>query len=202
MLGLKKAAARDARIWSNRELHKFAPFCQGSVINVSGWEDKDKEGRTYGEYFSGADSYTVSNYEGWRGSNTQSDLIIDLEEPPAQDLVGAFDVVFNHTTLEHIFDIHLAFRILCDLSKDLVIIVVPFVQHLHGPEDGDFWRPSPYALRRMFARNNMEILYESAGPENKPLRYLFYVASKNPGKWTGTFPKSPGNAEAVLRKAL
>jgi hypothetical protein len=51
--------------------------------------------------------------------------------------------VLNHTTLEHVFDVHQALRVICALS-DAVIVVVPFMQHLHGPEDGDFWRLSHY----------------------------------------------------------
>jgi len=31
------------RIWSNAELRKFAHLFSGSIVNVSGWIDKDKE---------------------------------------------------------------------------------------------------------------------------------------------------------------
>ena len=37
------------REWSNMELRKIAPTLTGDIINVSGWEDKDKEGGLYKE---------------------------------------------------------------------------------------------------------------------------------------------------------
>ena len=42
-----------ARPWSNKELRYVLQFLPDikSVINVSGWKDQDKEGRTYRSYF-------------------------------------------------------------------------------------------------------------------------------------------------------
>lgn len=141
--------ARNAIRWSNRELRGFAHLFTGDLINVSAWRDQDQEGDLYRNYFSNANTYTISNYDGWRGVEDQvaDALVIDLTEPLPQNLQRAFDVVFNRTTLEHIFRVEKAFRNLCALSRDIVIVVVPFLQHLHGPEDGDFWRFSPYSIR-------------------------------------------------------
>ena len=35
---------RVPRIWSNKELKKFASLFSGEIINVSGWMDNDKQG--------------------------------------------------------------------------------------------------------------------------------------------------------------
>ena len=123
---------RLARSWSNDELRRIAPLCAGDVANVSGWEDRDKEGRLYRSYFTGAASYTLTNFPGERGfAGREGELLLDLggELPPA--LEQRFEVVFNHTTLEHIFEVRRAFANLCRLSRDLVIVVVPFAQEQH-----------------------------------------------------------------------
>ena len=64
---------------------------------------------------------------------------MDLAVPLPVELENQFDVVFNHTTLEHIFDIFTAFQNLCRLTKDILIIVVPFLQEQHE-NFGDYWR--------------------------------------------------------------
>lgn len=158
-------SVRLARHWSNREIERLAHFATGEIVNVSAWRDEDKEGRTYRDYFSGASNYYTTNFEGWRGAGEHADFSLDLQQPPPEDLIQRFDLVFNHTTLEHVFDIHQALRTMAGISKDSILVVVPFIQNLHGPEDGDFWRPSPYAMRRLFEANGFVVCYESAGPE-------------------------------------
>ena len=54
---------RLPRIWSNKILREFAPLFKGKIINISGWEDKDKQGSFYKDYFSNADSYFISNFK-------------------------------------------------------------------------------------------------------------------------------------------
>lgn len=193
-------AARDARLWSNAEIARIAPLVTGDVINVSAWADEDKAGRRYRDYFAGAASYVTSNYAGWRGDEAATDHAIDLARPLPPELRGRFDLVFNHTTLEHVFEFAQAFENLCALSRDAVLLVVPFLQHLHGPEDGDFWRPSPYAMRRFFALNGMTVFYESAGPRGGRVRYLTYFAARRPEAWANRLPRPEHDAEAVLRE--
>jgi len=194
--------ARDARLWSNREIRKLGAGVTGSVVNVSAWKDEDKEGGHYHDYFPNAAAYATTNYSGWRGDEGATDHDLDLRAPPPAELAGAFDLVFNHTTLEHVFDLQRAFATLCDLSRDAVLIVVPFMQHLHGPEDGDFWRISPYAMRRMLETQGLAVLYESAGPAGGAIRYTVHFASRRPGGWDGRLPATPGDAAAVLRERL
>ncbi len=192
--------ARAARLWSNAEIARLAPAVTGDVINVSAWKDEDKAGRRYRDYFANAASYATSNYTGWRGDEGDTDHAIDLAAPLPEALRGRFDLAFNHTTLEHVFEFAQAFETLCTLSRDAVLVVVPFLQHLHGPEDGDFWRPSPYTMRRFFALNGMTVLYESAGPKGGPVRYLTYFASRRPDAWANRLPRPEHDAVAVLRE--
>ena len=48
---------RKPRIFSNEELLKFSHLFDGKIVNVSGWNDLDKQGRHYKNYFSKAVSY-------------------------------------------------------------------------------------------------------------------------------------------------
>lgn len=184
---------RLPRIWSNRELKKIAYLFYGSVINVSAGEDIDKEGSSYRDYFTNAEKYWISNfapgtYRGYMGKDNE--LLIDLSNDLSGEYVGAFDLVFNHTTLEHIYDVKKAFNNLCKLSKDAVIIVVPFAQVQHETESyKDYWRFTPEVMRRLFADNGFSVLYESASPYKNSGVYLFYFASKNPERWHNCTPE-------------
>ena len=183
---------RIVRIWSNKILREIAPLFCGDVINVSGWRDEDKQGHTYREYFISAHMYYISNYRGARGieDNPTTDFFIDLTAPILpNELVGRFDVVFNHTTLEHIFDVRIAFRNLCQLSRDIVIVVVPFAQYLHYQESyGDYWRFTPMSLRELFTENGLETVFEAASPYKCAAQYLLFVGSRRPDLWRDRMP--------------
>jgi hypothetical protein len=181
---------RLPRIWSNRELEKIAPLFSGAVVNVSGWKDEDKEGNNYKDYFTGATSYTVTNYGGFRGfQGSDREILLDLTHQLPSELCDKFDVVFNHTTLEHIFDIRMAFKNLCLMSKDIVIVVVPFAQTQHEHENvRDFWRFTPTCMRYLFQENGMGIIYESANQHSNAGIYITAVGSKNPRAWAGKMP--------------
>jgi hypothetical protein len=179
---------RLPRIWSNRELEKFAPLFGGDVVNVSGWKDVDKEGKRYRNYFSQATSYTITNYKsearGFQGM--ENELFLDLESELSEGMQDRFDVVFNHTTLEHVYDVHTAFRNLCRMSRDVVILVVPFLQPYHS-EYGDYWRFSPLLVKRLFEDNGLELLYLSFNSHRFSAVYVFAIASKKPDQWRQHF---------------
>ncbi|WP_250657357.1 hypothetical protein [Alkalimarinus coralli] len=179
---------RLPRIWSNQELRKFAGLFKGDVVNVSAWQDADKEGGTYKEYFSQADSYTITNWKsearGYQGG--EEEIYLDLESDLVDSLRGRFDVVFNHTTLEHIFNVNKAFSNLCDMSKDVVIACVPFLQQYHG-EYGDYWRFTPLLVKRLFEENGMELAYLSFNNHKGCSVYIFAIGVKNTEKWKGVF---------------
>jgi hypothetical protein len=86
-------------------LRQIAPLFEGDALNVSGWLDEDKEGGLYQDYFSKARSYSITNYGGFRGESPQTVLHLELEADLPVALAGCADVVFNHTTLEHVFNV-------------------------------------------------------------------------------------------------
>ena len=183
---------KDARLWSNQELKKFADLFSGDVINVSGWMDEDKEGRCYSNYFSQKKSYTVSNVgRGARGSRGDSlDLTLDLEAPLPEEMHQQYDVAFNHTTLEHVYDVRTSMANICSLSRDIVIVIVPFLQMVHWEPGsyGDYWRFTPFAMDNMLKDNGFHVLYASHNDNPLHAVYLFYIASRQPDKWKGRFP--------------
>jgi hypothetical protein len=182
--------AQPIRIWSNRELKKVAKNFGGDVINLSGWEDKDKEGRFYREYFPKAKNYTVSNYTPSHASNKTTEIILNLEKPLPKKLEGKFDVVLSHTNLEHIFDIFTAFKNHCKLSRDIVIIIVPFIQQQHETvEFKDYWRFTPSSLRELFMRNGLTTIYEAFNDEPNTVNYLLFVGSRFPDRWREVMPR-------------
>ncbi|NJO90968.1 MAG: hypothetical protein HC831_19900 [Chloroflexia bacterium] len=182
---------RLPRIWSNSELKKIAHLFEGDVVNVSGWQDKDKEGGFYKNYFINASSYTLTNFkEEMRGlQGYDNEIFLDLEAKLPDELETKYNVVFNHTTLEHIYNFHRAFKNICLMSKDIVIIVVPFLQEMHGSY-GDYWRFSPQAIKNMFMEESFELLYLSYNDHKNASVYLFVVASKVKEKWTNIFDLS------------
>ena len=182
---------RLARIWSNNELKKVAHIFAGKIINVSAWDDRDKQGDYYCNYFTNATDFYYSNYYGDRGiQNKENEIFIDLTKELPVKLQSKFDVVFNHTTLEHIFDVRMAFKNLCDMTKDVVIIIVPFAQVQHECESyKDYWRFTPSCLREMFKKNGLMVIYEKeSNPRNASI-YLFFIASRFPKRWQKLIPK-------------
>ncbi len=179
---------RLPRVWSNQELEKYAYLFQGDIVNVSGWKDFDKEGRYYKEYFLNADSYTITNYKaevkGLQGY--KNEIFLDLEQKLPAKLDQRFNVVFNHTTLEHVYDMKTAFTNVCNLSKDIVIIVLPFLQQYHG-DYGDYWRFTPLVIKKMFEENGFKTIYQSFNSHKMSSVYIFTIASRNPEKWRAYF---------------
>lgn len=176
---------RLPRIWSNRELAKFAKLFSGNVVNVSAWMDEDKEGRRYLDYFTGAKSYSVTNYvseakglQEW----LENQIFLDLEQDLDAGLRRKFDVVFNHTVLEHVFECGKAFETLCELSADLVIVVVPFIQHQHSAY-GDYWRFTPEGVGRLFRKNGLDLVYINYNDGPNQSIYVFAIGSRQPGRW-------------------
>ncbi len=192
---------RLPRIWSNKELKKFAHLFEGKIINVSGWKDIDKEGKRYKDYFINASEYWISNYKsefrGFQG-NLENEIFLDLTQPLPNELKHKFDVVFNHTTLEHIFDIFTAFKNLCELSKDIVIVVVPFIQEQHA-DYGDYWRFTPLAIRELFRKNGIKLIYINFNNWSNSSIYIFAIGSRNPNKWK-QIQKHPDNKVKYIDK--
>ncbi len=150
-----------ARRWSNQVLKKYAPYFSGSVVNVSAKLDFDRVDMNYREYFTNARSYQITNHDVYESEAQirQNEIKLDLEEELREELIAGFDVVFNHTTLEHIFHVEKAFSNLCRLAKEAVIVVVPFSQQQHvAATYYDYWRFTPYSLERMFEDNGFTLV--------------------------------------------
>jgi len=195
---------RKARIWSNAELKKFAHLFTGRIINVSAWKDDDKEGKRYKEYFINASEYWISNIEGYKGlSGLENEIYLDLEEDLPQDLEEAFDVVYNHTTLEHVFNVHKAFDNLVKLTKDILILVVPFVQDQHeSPSYGDYWRFTPQGIIKNLENRGMEVLYCSTNNFKNSAIYIFVIASKKPENWRNIIKRHVSNGRVCVTESL
>lgn len=185
-------ASRRPRMWSNQILRRICKEFTGEIINVSGWRDQDKEGNYYKSYFPKASAYYISNFTGSSGLDDSEDITdfeLDLEAPLIENLMDRFDVVFNHTTLEHVFDVGQAFKNLCSMSRDIVIIVVPFAQKMHFSDSyGDYWRFTPMTLRRLFANNGLSIVFETANRNVNSGIYLLSVGSRHPERWKTRLP--------------
>jgi len=188
MILLPDRVYRLPRRWSNRELERCAHLFRGDVVNVSAWKDMDKQGRYYRDYFCNANSYTITNYkpeaQGLQGSD--GEIFLDLEEDLPKDLRRRFDVVFNHTTLEHVYRVQKAFKNLCDMTRDVVIIVLPFLQQYHSSY-GDYWRFTPLAVKTMCDENGFSVVYQSFNSQRKSSVYTFTIASRLAEKWKEQF---------------
>jgi len=193
MYMLHEPIFRKPRIWSNTELRNIAHHFSGSVLNVSGWADEDKQGGTYRSYFINALNYEVSNHYGGKQIGKkftlENSIQLDLELPIPSNLIKNYDYVLCHTVLEHVFNIQQAFDNLCALSKDVIILVVPFVQSLHIKQGkySDYWRFTPYSLERFFVERGFETVYRSYTPFRNSSVYLFYIVTCNPQKWVNIF---------------
>lgn len=176
---------RVPRLWSNSELRRFAPLFKGSVVNISGWNDADKEHHKYREYFSNASEYVITNYldDAERGvQGFEGEIKLNLERDLPNILFQRYDVAFSHTVLEHIFNVHKAFANICKISKNIVITVVPYIQQLHGVnnEVGDYWRFTPLTMKRLYETNGLRLRYCSVnGKTATSSIYLFCIGYKD-----------------------
>lgn len=184
------ASLINPRAFSNAMLRTYAKYFSGAIINVSGWDDRDNEGSFYRDYFPHRDQYVVSNFaipdKGFgslKGSEIK-EIELDLESPLQQHLARAFDVVFNHTTLEHILEVDTAFANLCAMSRDAVIIIVPLVQQIHiASSFGDYWRPTALAILKLFKKNGFTPLVIATNDQPFSPVYCFAIAVRDPKKY-------------------
>lgn len=209
---------RKPRIRTNEILKRFSDLFHGHIINVSGSSDCDKEcsykdyyfgnydnGNRYKTYFKNATSYTVSNYP---NDETEYNLdetgmvFLDLEKELPEGYQNKFDVVFNHTVFEHIFDVFKAFENLCKLSNDIVIFVVPQFQMVHDYSRGykDYWRFTPFAVDKLFERNGFKVLFRETTSGFSESMYLFYIASRHPERWEDRFPRLQSVEEYLTKE--
>ena len=179
---------RLPRIWSNDELLKFAYLFKDDVVNVSGWKDFDKNGKHYKDYFINSKNYfmTNANMDSGLQGDFENEIELDLSKEIPENLYQKFDVCFNHTVLEHIFEIDQSFKNICDMSKDIVILVTPFSQPVHYAKDKswlDYWRLTPFAIEKYFKKNGFEMLYMNCNENLGAGSYIFSIATRNKLNW-------------------
>jgi len=174
------------RYWSNDELKKISHFFRGDLLHVSAGKDLDKEGKEYKTYFNNIKNYFITNHKlEYSNDDTVKEFYLNLEEDLPENLCNRkFDVVFSHTVLEHIFKIDKAIDNLTMLSDDIIITIVPFIQSYHAQEHfNDFWRFSPFALKKMFENKGFTTIYVSWNEDILGNIYVFHVCSSKPQKW-------------------
>jgi hypothetical protein len=178
----------SARAYSNNLLRQYLKSLGGDIINVSGWMDCDREGGRYADYYGTVRSYTISNIGGHRGMPTAKDptkswLFLNLEAPLPCEFQQKYDAVFCHTVLEHVFETKLALTNIATLSRDIVILVVPFSQSVHYSESySNYVRLSPYYLDRFFREEGFSTLMCDANDEPFTTVYVTFIASRYPNR--------------------
>lgn len=175
----------SARPWSNQQLRRMSNLVLGDVVNVSAWQDSDKQGSKYQHYFKNCKSYAITNYKGSRADglyDISNIKTLEYDLSCKASFEHTFDCVLNHTTLEHIFDIDTALDNLVNLTRDLLVLIVPYYQAFHQEHGsyGDYLRFSPlYLYQAMKARSITPMVITTNTNPVFP-NYVFCIASKNP----------------------
>jgi hypothetical protein len=207
LTGAAKRLAADAwhpRRSTNRVLRAYLSIFGGEIINISGWEDRDKEGSFYRDYFGARTRYVVSNIGGETGMprtmpGDVESIYLNLDRPLPSELQGAFDVAFSHTVAEHVFDPHRTFEALTSLSRDVVITVVPFAQGVHYTSSyGDYVRLTPLFLKRFFEGRGFTVLLSVSNDQPFLPVYTVFIASRQPSRHEPHFVDAPLEFEPQL----
>lgn len=188
-----RAPSNHPRRWSNVELKKWAPLFKGDILNVSGWRDEDKQQGVYRDYFVNASSYALTNYWGTDASNdgAPDSLFLDLEAPLPDKMRETCDLAWTHTVLEHVGNVEMAFQNLGALTRDALLVIVPWIQDEHYSPGlyGDYWRFTPLGLKRLMQHAGLELIHLSSNDQPWYPIYLFAIGSKNVDAWDDIFPK-------------
>jgi hypothetical protein len=204
--GLAKRLVGDLRPrrFSNRVLSQYLRHLSGDIINVSGWRDSDKEGGRYRDYYASSRRYVISNIDGEGGMpavlpDDAEDVFLNLDDPIDNALSRQFDVVFCHTVLEHVFNADTALRNLAALSRDVVVIVVPFSQSVHYTNSySDYHRFSPYCLKRFFQDEGFSVLLSVANGQPFFATYVVFIASRLQERHSASFAGAPKECDVAI----
>jgi hypothetical protein len=92
------------------------------------------------------------------------EVIVDLNCPLPDNFKRAYDLVIDTGTLEHCFNVGVAFQNMCSLVKTggQIITASPMTKINHG-----FWNFSPCAYENFFCQNGWELLYLEALYKNR-----------------------------------
>lgn len=119
-----------------------------SVLNIGAIPDSpDKQGRTYEDYFPGAEFITTDISE----NDHPRHITDDITKP--QNIDRQFDLVLAMSVLEHIREPWLAAPEITKIIRPggYLYVAMPFFYPLHeGKDFGDFWRWTPQATEILF----------------------------------------------------
>jgi len=87
------------------------------------------------------------------------EIITDLNIPIDEKYHAKYDLVVDTGTLEHCFNVGIAFQNMCKLAKieGLILSAAPMTKINHG-----FWNFSPCAYENFYAQNKFKILFIGA----------------------------------------
>jgi hypothetical protein len=85
--------------------------------------------------------------------------VIDLNEPLKKEFIGQYDLVLDTGTLEHCFNVGVAFQNMCNFVKvnGIIITASPITKVNHG-----FWNFSPCVYDNFFTQNGWKVLHYQA----------------------------------------
>ena len=72
--------------------------------------------------------------------------------------------------------------------NDVVIIVVTYIQQIHGIGYSDYWRFTLHFVKKMYEYNVLTLRYCSANGSDKTSIYLVFIGYRNL-KWSKKIPK-------------
>ena len=133
----------------NRCLERFcSPLGAKTVLNLGAKPNAaDKEGRTYEDYFPGADFRTLDLAPNDDPRHIHGDL---MKLPEG---MGTYDLVIANSVIEHIDRPWVAAPNITSLVRPggYLFICMPWFYPVHeGPYYGDHWRATPSGMRFLF----------------------------------------------------
>lgn len=114
-------------------------------------------------------SYLYKGLDYCQNSQNNIDFLTQIDES-ALNIYEKFDIILCTEVFEHVFDWKAAFENISNLCSPsgLVLITCPMFYPLHE-EPYDFWRPTPYALKKISELNGFTIVEEKRVGEGKDL---------------------------------
>ena len=167
---------------SDRSFDASLPSTQGTSLTSAPGKTAISADRSIADIFITRAGYFTTNFGTAQGEmqGGAHEIYLNLEDDLESNRLGRYDVVFNHTTLEHVWNFRKAFYNLCAMDSDTVVLVVPWLQPLHSSY-GDYWRFSPQTVARLFAEQKMTTLYLSWNHDVRSAVYVFAIATHDHG---------------------
>ncbi len=121
--------------------------------------------------FSEVHAIDISDYEG-------ADIILDLNQECSEEFKEKFDVIIDGGTLEHVFNIPNAMRVLCGLLKPNGTII--HGSPLSGYVDHGFYSISPTFYLDFYRQNGYRII-------NSEIEFVLDAKEKKHARWNSIY---------------